>query len=105
MTLDPTLLLGLTVGLVVFQVHGVKKILNTMNIIGLLSFALGLSYIIVDKTSLDAMSGYIVRFIEGNILASIFYLIGANISRWLQFGKMSSRIVFYLLILYILFSI
>jgi hypothetical protein len=85
------------VGLVTFQIRGIKHtftIISTIfSIMSVLSLNLSQFKAILDFIGISVISG---------VLTSVVYLIGANISRFTQFGKMSPRIIVYLIILTIL---
>lgn len=82
------------VGLFTFQVKGIKWFFSTISIIAsLLSLFLLLKTAnpiaaIANTIGLDFLSGFFTNLI---------YLIGANISRFNRFGRLSPKIVLYLL--------
>ena len=100
--LDPTWLLGFSVGLFVFQVKGIKRILKFSSIVGSITFLLGLYYITVSNINLEQVCEQIYSFIIGGFISSLFYLIGANISRYNRFGRISSKILIYIVLLVLL---
>jgi len=83
------------VGLVTFQVRGIKHFFTTISLLfSLLSLFLLFQAsnpiaAIITSIGLDYISG---------IFTSVAYLIGANISRYEQFGEMSPRIIIYILL-------
>ena len=99
---DLSWLLVFIVGLLVFQVRGIKRILSFSSSIGMIVFFLGLFYIIMNNIAMGRIFEQTYQFIIGGIVSSLFYLIGANISRYNRFGKMSSRILIYVMLLVVL---
>ena len=80
------------VGLVVFQVRGIKSFFAAVS--GLFS-ALSFVMLLFRPEPLDEVFVSIgLGYITG-IFTLFVYLIGANISRCVQFGRMSPRIVLY----------
>jgi len=90
-------------GLIVFQTRGgSKKLLSTLSF--LLSVISILS-LFQNETSIGEIVAYIgIGKITG-IFTSLFYLVGANISRYNQFGEMSPRIFLYLILILVLWII
>jgi len=87
------------VGLITFQVRGIKSLFTAISTLFSLLSLISLFFqasnpiaAVITSIGLDRITG---------IFTSVAYLIGANISRYEQFGGMSSRIVFYILILVI----
>jgi len=103
-----SLLIGFLVGLLVFQVRGAKKVLETLGSLGAMLFALTLvSYVLNNSGNLDPgyMSNMVVSFIVGEVLGNLIYLIGANISRYIQFGTLSPRILIYIMLILLILII
>jgi len=98
------------VGLFVFQIKGIKG--TSEEISGLLSvipFLVGLLYTIQIQKP-EMIIGYVVENVGAEIIGiikgflySLAYLIGANISRFAQFGTMSYRIITYLTLFIFIF--
>ena len=90
-------------GLIVFQTRGgSKKLLSTLSF--LLSVISILS-LFQNEASIGEIVAYIgIGKITG-IFTSLFYLVGANISRYNQFGEMSPRIFLYLILILVLWII
>ena len=105
MVFDISWVLGFLVGLIVFQVRGVKKILSVLSSIGFLSFVLWMFNAIMNGISPETISKHIQSFVIGGFASTLFYLIGANISRYEQFGRMSPRMVVYVILLLLLLLI
>jgi len=82
-------------GLITFQFTGIKKILNTLStIISILSlFVLFLKPDPLTATFNSIGLGYI-----SGIFTTLSYRIGANISRCMQFGEISPKIVLYVIL-------
>ena len=82
------------VGMMTFQVHGIKKSMTAISsLFSVLSFLLLIQesnpiVTFINSIGLDLISG---------VLTSFAYLIGANISRFVQFGTMSPIIIKYIL--------
>ena len=93
-------------GLVVFQVRGIKgywgEISDLSSILGFVPLLLGFLY--GTSTLPNVFIGYIGSIMIG-FLSSLAYLIGANISRYIQFGEMSPRIVVYVALFFVLWII
>ena len=101
--LDILLLLGwFIIGMVVFQVHGVKDYWGRTNdaysAIGMVPLILGFFY---GAVTLQNMTMVLIGSIILGFLFTLAYLIGANISRAMQFGEMSPRIILYIFLLII----
>jgi hypothetical protein len=84
-------------GLFTFQIRGVKSaftaistLFSSLSLFSLLLQESNPIAIVITSIGLDHISG---------IFTSVAYLLGANISRYEQFGEMSPRIVLYILIL------
>ena len=99
---DVSWILGFLIGLVVFQVRGVKKILSVLGSFGFILFVLWLIDAIMNGVGPEIISSRIINFTIGGLIGSLCYLIGANISRYMQFGKMSPKILIYFLLLILL---
>ena len=79
-------------GLLTFQVTGLKRLLESVS--GIIS---GISLLIL-ITKPDPITTYLTSIPIGYVAGAVTllaYLIGANISRAIQFGKMSPRILLY----------
>jgi len=76
--------------------------LNSM--LGLVSLLLGF----ICRTN-TLTSGFFIEYIIGSLLVGFLfsraYLIGANISRYLQFGEMSHKILIHVFLLFVLLFI
>lgn len=80
------------VGLVTFQVRGIK---HTFAAISFIFSFLSLFLLISEQNPVGEFLNWIgLDFISG-LFTSLSYLIGANISRYEQFGNMSPRIFYY----------
>ena len=104
MFIDLVWILGwLIVGLFTFQVRGIKHFFSLFSsLISLLSF-----YGLLFNSSpiIHLLNSIGLNIISGVLTAPIYhliYLIGANISRYKQFGKMSLRIIIYVLLFFVL---
>jgi len=90
------LVLWFVVGLRVFQIRGIKSIMgeisDSYSILGVIPLILGVLY--GTYTLPNVFIGYIGGVMMG-VLSSLEYLIGANISRYQQFKKMSPLIFAY----------
>ena len=90
------------VGLIVFQVRGIKHFFTA---ISSLFSLLSLFLLIQEQSSLTS----IIEFIGIGKISGIFtilaYLIGANISRYARFRKMSPRIIIYIFLFFILWIV
>lgn len=82
------------VGLVVFQIKGIKSLFDTIT--GIFSAFSLLMVLLKPDPITQAFTSIGLGYISG-IFTFTIYRIGANISRYLQFGKMSPRIIPYLL--------
>jgi len=82
------------VGLVVFQIKGIKSFFDIVT--GMFSVFSLLMILLKPDPITEAFTSIGVGYISG-IFTFIIYRIGANISRYFQFGKMSPRIILYLL--------
>ena len=86
------------VGLVTFQIKGIKSFFG---VVGSLFSLLYLFLLIQGQSS----SASIIESIGIGKISGVFtliaYLIGANISRYAQFGKMSPRIIIYIIMLWV----
>jgi hypothetical protein len=102
-----SLLIGFLVGLIVFQVHGVKKILEALGFLGTMLFMLTLINTIMNSKSLNPayIFNMIISFFVGGVLGELVYLIGANISRYVQFGTLSPRILLYIMLIVLILII
>lgn len=85
------------IGLVTFQVRGIRSffsiisaLFSLLSLLSLLVQASNPIAVVLTLMGLDYISG---------IFTSVAYLLGANISRYKQFGEMSPRIILYTLIL------
>ena len=83
------------VGLVTFQIKGIKSFFGG---VGFLFSLLSLFLLIQGQSSLTSIG---IGEISG-VFTLIAYLIGANISRYAQFGKMSPRIIIYIILFFML---
>ena len=90
------------VGMMTFQVYGIKKSMTTISflfsILSLLLLVQESNQIVtfINSMGLDLISG---------VFTSLAYLIGANISRFVQFGTMSPMIIKYVLVLVFLWIV
>lgn len=90
-------------GLVVFQTGGKSK--KLLSILSFLFSGISILSLFQGETSIGEIIAYIgIGKITG-IFTSLFYLIGANISRYAQFREMSPRIFLYLILILILWII
>ena len=93
------MILWFLVGLFVFQERSLKvywdEIDSVTSVITLVPFFLGALYGSI--TLPDIANKYFGSVLVG-ILSSLVYLIGANISRYIQFRTMSMRIVAYIVL-------
>jgi len=107
MNIDITsLLLGFLVGLVVFQAPYIKRVLEALGTLGILLFMLALVNAVINKNLETAyISNMTISFILGNLLSSLVYLVGANISRYVQFGELSPRILIYIALIMLILMI
>jgi len=87
------------VGIVVFQVHGIKNywggVDQVYSAIGILILVFSLFY---GAVTLQNMTMTLIGSIIIGFLSTLAYLIGANISRAAQFGEISPKIVVYFLL-------
>ena len=87
------------VGIIVFQVHGIRdywgQTSEAYSAISLLSLFLGFIY---GTLTLQNITMTLIGSIILGILSTLAYLIGANISRAIQFGEMSPKIIVYILV-------
>jgi len=91
-----------TVGLVVFQVRGIKSFFGGVSsLFSLLSLFL----LIQEQSSLVSVIEFIGIGKISGVFTLLAYLIGANISRCVQFGEMSPRIIIYTLLFFILWGV
>jgi hypothetical protein len=90
------------VGLLTFQVSGLKRLLESVS--GAIS---GISLLIL-ITKPDPITTYLtsipIGYVAGDVTL-LAYLIGANISRAIQFGKMSPRIILYVVAFFLVLLI
>ncbi len=86
----PWIILWFIVGLVTFQIRGLKGYFKDFGIL-ILIFSLP-KLGVVDITSEVLTS----------VTSSVAYLFGANISRWKQFGTLSPKIIVYIILIVIL---
>ena len=84
------------VGTLTFQIYGIKKSMTTMS--SLIS-ALSLLLIFQESNPIIAFMNSISLDLISGVLTGFAYLIGANISRFVQFGTMSPVIIKYILAL------
>ncbi|RLF03265.1 MAG: hypothetical protein DRK00_09005 [Thermoprotei archaeon] len=97
-----SLLIGFLVGLIVFQVRNVKKILEALGFLGTMLFILTLINTILNTRNLNlnyVFKRMVTSFFVGEILGNLVYLIGANISRYIQFGTLSLKILIYIMLI------
>jgi len=94
-----SLLIGFLVGLIVFQVRGVKKILEVLGFLGAIVFMLTLMNTVLNTRNLNSSYKMIISFFVGGVLGNLVYLIGANISRYIQFGTLSLKIIVYIMLI------
>jgi len=96
-----SLLIGFLVGLIVFQVRGVKKILEVLGFLGAIVFMLTLMNTVLNTRNLNSSYIFkmIISFFVGGVLGNLVYLIGANISRYIQFGTLSLKIIVYIMLI------
>ncbi|HEC96076.1 MAG TPA: hypothetical protein ENI59_00165 [Euryarchaeota archaeon] len=88
--------LGFIVGLFVFQVRGIKKIWEALEVLGTILFIYGFLSLIFLHMDFTSAFNEILSFIFENVLSTSTYLIGANISRGRQFGVISDKIFIYI---------
>jgi len=104
MPIEIWLLGWFVVGLVTFQLRGVKGYLEDINglnsKLGFISLLSGFFYS-ANTLTLSLFIKYIVISVIVGFLFSRAYLIGANFSRWIQFGEMSPNIIIHVLLLFI----
>lgn len=90
------------VGMMTFQVYGIKKSMTAVSFLFSISSLLLLLQksnpivTFINSMGLDLISG---------VFTSLAYLIGANISRFVQFGTMSPMIIKYVLVLVFLWIV
>lgn len=89
-------------GLLTFQYTSVKKIVGTIS--GLISFISLIALITKPDSLVHIFSSIGLGYISG-LFTTLSYLIGANISRYMQFGRMSPRILLYPILLIILWIV
>ena len=87
------------VGLVTFQIKGIKSFFGG---VGSLFSLLSLFLLIQGQSSLASIIEFIGIGKISGVFTLIAYLIGANISRYAQFGKMSPRIIIYIILFFML---
>ena len=87
------------VGLVTFQVKGIKSFFEW---VGVLFSLLSLFLLIQGQSSLTSIIEFIGIGKISGVFTLIAYLVGANISRYIQFGKMSPRIILYIILFFML---
>ena len=91
------------VGLLTFQIKGIKSFFG--GVVGSLFSLLSLFLLIQGQSSLAS----IIEFIGIGKISGLFtlfaYLIGANFSRYAQFGKMSPRIIIYFILFFMLWLV
>ena len=90
------------VGLVTFQIKGIKSFFGGL---GSLFSLLSLFILIQGQSSLASIIEFIGIGEISGVFTLIAYLIGANISRYAQFGKMSPRIIIYIISFFILWLV
>ncbi len=84
------------VGLFTFQIRGIRsfweEISDFSDVLTYLSLVFGILFgtLTLPNVSIGSIKSIIIGF-----QTMLVYLIGANISRWYQFGNMSFRIVLY----------
>ena len=90
------LMMWFFVGITVFQWRNYKlyweEIDEAYSAIGVISMFFGIVFHRFSSSFGDQIVGNVVM----GLLSPLVYLIGANISRFFQFGEMSSRIVIYI---------
>lgn len=84
------------VGLVVFQVRGIKSFFDV--IVGIFSTLSLLTLLFKPDPLTEIFIAIGLDYVSG-VFTFTTYLIGANISRWIQFGEMSPRIILYIVLL------
>jgi len=90
-------------GLIVFQTRGDSK--KLLSAISLFFSAISILSLLQSEMSIGEIMVYMgVSKITG-AFTTLSYLIGANISRYNQFGKMSPRILFYVILMFVLWII
>ena len=82
------------IGLGAFQIKGIKSFFDTVT--GVLSVFSLLIILLKPDPIAEAFTSIGLGYISG-IFTFTVYRIGANISRYIQFGEMSDRIILYLL--------
>ncbi len=82
-------------GLIVFQTKGESKTLVT--ILSIIFSIISLLAIINNSSSFESIILFIGISKATGVLTTLSYLIGANISRYNRFNKMSSRIIYYII--------
>ena len=90
------LILAFIVGLFVFQIRGIKKILGLISALGFILFTMGLLTSTLTFNFKNTIM-LALAFILGGTLGDLVYKTGANISRYEQFGTISSKIILYII--------
>ena len=80
-------------GLFVFQTKGESK--RVLSIFSLIFSIISILSLFGEGASVGKVMAYIGISKVTGIFTSLFYLIGANISRYFRFGEMSPRILLY----------
>ncbi len=102
---DISWILGFIIGLFVFQVRGIKGILSILGALGYMTLILWILNNAKNEINPQALLEQIMNFVVGGFIGTLFYLIGANISRYERFGKMSPRIIIYILLIILILLI
>jgi len=101
MSVDISWVIGwFLVGLITFQVRGIKQIFTAISA----GFSI-LSFLSLNSDQLKVILNFIgINTISG-VFTTVVYLIGANISRFIQFRALSFRIIIYFFLLIVLLRI
>lgn len=92
-----TIILSFVIGIIAFQFRGTGRLLAILSGIGVIALLASL-----ESQPVPAF----VSFIFGGLIGRFTYLVGANISRYTQFGKISLyRIIFYILVIVLLLRV
>lgn len=102
MSINIWLIAWFLVGMMTFQVHGIKK---SMTAVSLLFSILSVLLLLQEANPIVTYIDYMGLDLISGIFTSLVYLIGANISRFVQFGTMSPMIIKYILVLLFLWIV
>jgi len=90
-------------GLIVFQTRGDSK--KLLSVTSLAFSAISILSLLQSEVPIGEIMVYMgISKITG-AFTTLSYLIGANISRYNQFGEMSSRILIYIVLIFVLWAI